>query len=137
MKRSIVALLLFSIILLSGCANEAAPSCQWATGTPRYMTIPPEELPTPGPAASPIQMEINGRNILVDKVIEGPLCNDSWSGIVYVTCNIQVYPWTEQPTFLKNCNLAITPDAVVYVAYHNDTAYYKGCSCHTGEITGP
>jgi hypothetical protein len=22
------------------------------------------------------------------------------------------------------------PDTVVYVAYHNDAAYYKGCSCH-------
>jgi hypothetical protein len=26
---------------------------------------------------------------------------------------------------------------VVYVAYHNDAAYYNGCSCHTGEIADP
>ncbi len=57
--------------------------------------------------------------------------------MVYVTCNVQVYPWVEEPTFLKNCNLKIEPGTVVYVAYHNNTAYYNGCSCHTGEISGP
>lgn len=75
--------------------------------------------------------------MLVDQVVEGPLCNGSWSGTVYVTCNVLVYPWNEQPTFLKDCDLSIASDAVVYVAYHNDTAYYKGCSCHTGEIVEP
>lgn len=73
----------------------------------------------------------------MDKVIEGPLCNDTWNGTVYVTCNVQVYAWEEHPTFLKNCDLKIEPGTVVYVAYHNDTAYYNGCSCHTGEIAEP
>jgi hypothetical protein len=110
-----------------------------ATGTPEYLTIPPEELPTPVSEtnSSPISMEIGGRTITVDKVIEGPLCNDTWSGTVYVTCNVQVYPWEEQPTFLKNCNLTIAPETIVFVADHNDTAYYNGCSCHTGEIAEP
>jgi hypothetical protein len=26
---------------------------------------------------------------------------------------------------------------VVYVAYHNNTAYYNGCSCHTGATPEP
>ena len=82
-------------------------------------------------------MEIGGKTINVDKVVEGPLCNDTWSGTVYVTCNVQVYQWEDQPTFLKNCNLTIEPNTVVYVEYHNDSAYYNGCSCHTGEIAGP
>lgn len=75
--------------------------------------------------------------IQVDKVVEGPLCNDTWSGNIYVACNVQVYPWKENPTFLEDCELNIKPGTVVYVAYHNDTAYYNGCSCHTGEIGEP
>jgi hypothetical protein len=75
--------------------------------------------------------------MLVDKVVAGPLCNDDWSGIVYVTCDVQVYAWEEFPTFLEECDLKIEPDTVVYVAAHNDTAYYNGCSCHTGEIGEP
>lgn len=90
-------------------------------------------MPTPGP----VQVEIGRKTMLMDKVVEGPLCNDSWSGAVYVTCNVQVYAWEEQPTFLKNCQLNIEPGTVVYVAYHNNTAYYNGCSCHTGETPVP
>jgi hypothetical protein len=82
-------------------------------------------------------MEIGGRTMKVDKVVEGPLCNDNWSGIVYVACNVQIYQWTDQPIFLKGCNLTIEPGTVVYVAYHNDEAYYNGCSCHTGETAEP
>ena len=137
MKRSLFLLIATALWFLSGCSTEATPACQWATGTPRYLDIPSEEIPTPTPPSAPIQVEINGRTMLVDQVVEGQLCHGTWSGIVYVTCNVLVYPWEEQPTFLENCNLSIAPDAVVYVAYHNDTAYYKGCSCHTGEIVGP
>jgi hypothetical protein len=73
----------------------------------------------------------------VDKVVEGPLCNDVWSGTVYVSCNVQVVAWVEEPVFLKNCYLTIEPGTVVYVAYHNNAAYYNGCSCHTEETPGP
>jgi hypothetical protein len=133
-------ILAFAVLLipLSGC-KPAASACQQVTGTPRYLTTPPEALPTPtsGSSPTPLLMEINGRTIPIDRVIEGPLCNDTWSGTVYVTCNVQVYPWVEQPTFLKNCQLTILPGTVVYVAYHNDAPYYNGCSCHTGETAGP
>jgi hypothetical protein len=94
-------------------------------------------MATPGSSPTPATVKIGGQTITVDKVIEGTLCNDVWSGIVYVTCNVQVYQWEEQPTFLKNCNLTIATGTVVYVAYHNNAAYYNGCSCHTGEIAGP
>jgi hypothetical protein len=135
---AITLFLILPLLLLSGC-QPTVPACPPAIGTPHYLTVLPEALPTPDPgsASTPILMEIEGKTIPVDKVVEGPLCNDTWSGTVYVTCNVQVYPWEEQPTFLKNCNLSITPGTVVYVAYHSDTAYYNGCSCHTGEIAGP
>ncbi|MDO9128907.1 MAG: hypothetical protein Q7U34_03485 [Anaerolineales bacterium] len=133
---AIILFFILSLLLLSGC-QPTVPVCPPATGTPEYLTIPPEELASPLSVASPTQVVINGRTIQVDKVVEGPLCNDTWSGTVYVACNVQVYPWEEQPTFLKKCNLSIAPGTVVYVAYHHDTAYYNGCSCHTSEIAGP
>jgi len=125
------------LILLSGC-QPAKPACPPMVGTPQYLTSPLTELmATPGSSPTPATVKIGGQTITVDKVIEGTLCNDVWSGIVYVTCNVQVYQWEEQPTFLKNCNLTIATGTVVYVAYHNNAAYYNGCSCHTGEIAGP
>ena len=126
------------ILFLSGCTPQE-PICPPETGTPHYLTLPPEALPTTtaNPFSKPVMVEIGGKTISVDKIIEGPLCNDAWSGTVYVTCNVQVYPWEKQPTFLKDCNLSITPGTVVYVAQHNDTPYYNGCSCHTNEITNP
>jgi len=77
-------------------------------------------------------VEIGGKTVLVDRIVEGPLCNDTWSGTIYVTCNVQVYPWEGQPTFLDDCDLTIEPGTVVYVADHGDEPYYKGCSCHYG-----
>lgn len=138
MKRLFLIPMIIALLFLSACGPQA-PACPRATGTPHYLVVPPEELPTPVPEtnSSPISMEIGGKTINVDKVVEGPLCNDTWSGTVYVTCNVQVYQWEDQPTFLKNCNLTIEPNTVVYVEYHNDSAYYNGCSCHTGEIAGP
>ena len=56
---------------------------------------------------------------------------------MYVTCDVQVLPWEDQPTFLRDCDLDIAPETVVYVAYHHDEPYYNGCSCHTGEIAEP
>jgi hypothetical protein len=137
LKHALLYLIaLLMLLLLSACQSQPSV-CPQVTGTPGYLTIPPEELAAPLSAASPTQVEVNGRTIQVDKVVEGPLCNDAWSGTVYVTCNVQVYPWEESPTFLKDCSLSIAPGTVVYVAYHNNTAYYNGCSCHTGEIAGP
>jgi hypothetical protein len=127
-----------ALLLLCGCQADS-PVCPPAAGTPHYLTLPPDSIPTPLPGnnSAPTLMNIGGRNISIDKIVEGPLCNDTWSGTVYVTCDVQVFEWVEQPTFLKNCDLTIAPDTVVYVAYHNDAAYYNGCSCHTGETAEP
>jgi len=82
---------------------------------------------------------MGGRKTLVDKVVSGPLCNDTWPARVYVTCNAKVAEWVEAeaPEFLKGCDLRIEPGTVVYVAAHYDTPYFEGCSCHTGEIGSP
>lgn len=135
MTRYYASLLALSMVLLSGC-QPPAPVCPPPTGTPQYLTEPPAYAP-PGPSPAPAQIDIGGRTLRVDKVVEGPLCNDAWSGTVYVACDVQVLEWKDQPTFLKGCNLEIDPGTVVYVAYHNDAPYYNGCSCHTGEELNP
>jgi hypothetical protein len=130
-------LILIGLIFLLAACQGATPVCPIVTGTPEYLTIAPDQLPTPTPSIGQFTVQI-GRNLVqVDKIVEGPLCNDTWRGTVYVTCDVQVYAWEEEPTFLKDCQLNIDPQAVVYVAYHNDTAYYKGCTCHTGVTPEP
>jgi len=134
--------LVFAVMLLlclSACGSTSGSNttvCPAATGTPQRLTVPPNALPTatPGPSPTPVVMRVGNKDIRFDKVVEGPLCNDTWSGTVYVTCNVLVYPWEKQPTFLDGCNLKIEPGTVVYVASHNNAAYYNGCSCHTGQI---
>lgn len=96
-----------------------------------------QDLVPQQPTPTPAWVEIGRKNILVDKIVEGPLCNDSWQGVVYVGCNVQVLRWQDQPLFLKDCRLDIEPGTVVYVADHNNSAYYNGCSCHTGEVAAP
>lgn len=139
MKTSIYFLFSIMVVFLSACQPQVS-KCEQSAGTPYHITsLPPEDISsvTPGFVPTAMQIEIGRKMINVDKIIEGPLCNDSWRGTIYVTCKVQVFAWKDQPTFLKNCDLQIDPEAVVYVAYHNDTAYYNGCSCHTGEITEP
>jgi hypothetical protein len=134
MKKLLFPPMIIVLMILSACGSQD-PSCPVVIGTPHYLTVPPEALPTPTPgsAPAPILMEIGSKTILVDKVVEGPLCNDTWSGTVYVTCDVQIYFWEEEPTFLKNCNLSIEPGTIVYVEYHHNNSYYEGCSCHFGE----
>ena len=136
-KRFYLPLLLVGLaFLIAGC-QEATPVCPPVTQTPHYLSIPPDDLPTPTPVSVARSVMIGRRERQVDKVVEGPLCNDQWSGTVYVACDVQVYPWVEDPIFLKDCQLDIEPQTVVYVAYHNNTAYYNGCSCHTGLTPEP
>ena len=136
MKFYITLIFLALLFLTTGC-QEATPVCSPVPQTPEYLSAPPEKLPTPTSVSEVQRLMIGRSERRVDKVVEGPLCNDNWSGTVYVTCDVQVYPWTENPTFLKDCQLNIEPQTVVYVAYHNNTAYYNGCSCHTGLTPEP
>jgi hypothetical protein len=137
LMKIITTLLFIALLYFTAGCQEATPVCPPVTQTPQYLTTPPGQLPTPTPASELHPVVIGRRETKVNKVVSGPLCNDRWSGTVYVTCDVQVYPWVEEPTFLKDCQLNIEPQTVVYVAYHNNTAYYNGCSCHTGLTPEP
>jgi len=135
--KTISILMLCALLFLTAGCQESTPVCPPVTGTPDYLITSPDNLATPTPGVGQFMVEIGRNKMQVDKVVEGPLCNDTWNGTVYVACNVQVYPWEEEPTFLKDCQLNIDPMTVVYVAYHNNTAYYNGCSCHTGITPEP
>lgn len=138
MKKTLPIILPLLFILVSCQTSQTV--CPAMPSTPQYIMVSPEDLHYAAPTADtePLNVEINGKNLSVDKIIEGPLCNDHWSGTIYVGCNVQVYEYLEEdPLFLEKCNLEIEPGTVVYVAYHNNAAYYKGCSCHTGDESSP
>lgn len=121
-------------LLISACQSNVCPSgsvTHSAALTP-FPTLPPPS--NVGLPPAPSLVEIGGKMIEVDRVIHGPLCNDRWSGTIYVACDVQVATWTdeENPTFLSGCDFTVEPGTIVYVAAHNDTTYYNGCSCHTG-----
>ncbi|NLE75671.1 MAG: hypothetical protein GX605_02815 [Chloroflexi bacterium] len=126
LKTLHAAMISIALLFLAGC-QPSAPACPPAA----HLNAPPTELATPTPAAGPVSVAIGRRSVLVDKVVSGPLCHDAWSGAIYVTCDVQVLPWEGRPTFLDGCALHIEPGTAVYVAHHNNAAYYNGCSCHT------
>jgi len=139
--RSIIFGMLALILagLISGCERQKVV-CPQAVGTAQPKPTLAELINLPMPrdnSLEPTVVQIGGKPMRVDKVVDYPLCNDRWSGEIYVSCDAQVAEAEtdadENPLFLKGCNLEIAPNTVVYVAAHNDAAYYRGCSCHTGE----
>lgn len=140
MNRLLPFLILLSL-LLTACSRTNTV-CPPEEGTPQsaLQLVTVIEM-TPPPSSEPTQAEIRGKLMEVDKLVDYPLCNDDWSGAVYVSCDAQVaeaeLDAEANPLFLQGCNLNIEPNTVVYVAAHNDAAYYKGCSCHTGEAPLP
>ena len=124
---------------LAAC-QPRAPACPNSLDSARFLNADEfaEALKaTPAPFSTPAEVEIRGRKVATDKVVSGPLCNDDWRGTVYVTCDARVAEWSETPLFFKDCDLDIEEGTVVYVAAHYDAPYYKGCSCHTGEVESP
>ena len=136
--HSHLVLLALLVLFLWGCERKQTV-CPSEQGTPKAAPQLAELIklspPTP-PVSGPGEAIVQGRKMTVDKLVNYPLCNDKWSGTVYVGCDVQVadaeLDANSNPLFLKGCNLEIAPGAVVYVAAHNDAPYYKGCSCHTG-----
>ena len=136
--RYLAVILLVCFVFLASACQRHTKVCP--EGSITYFASP-ASLPL---ASSPVEpelietpalVEIKGKMREVDRVIQGPICQDSWQGIIYVACEIQIAEWQEAPEFFKECPLTIEPETIIYVAAHNDTAYYKGCSCHTGELT--
>ena len=142
-KKSILLIAASFTLFLAACARTNTV-CPPDEGTPKpalQLVELIQETPDPNPSDTPIQVEIRGKLVEVDKVVDYPLCNDDWSGTIYVNCDAQVaeaeLDADANPLFLRGCNLNIAPNTVVYVAAHNDAAYYKGCSCHTGDAPLP
>lgn len=134
MKRMRYCLLLMFLGFTTAC-QPAAPTCP--PGSVTYLAHSnPAQSPADPAAGKPAQqlVEINGKQIQVDQIVQGMLCSGKWSGTVYVPCQIQVYEWEENPDFLKECELDIAPGTVVYVAAHHNEPYYQGCSCHSEEL---
>jgi len=130
MKSINLSLLVVFVLLLTGCT--AKNPC--LEGSVTYLESA-SEFPPDTSASLPPQktdIEIKGKTVTVDRIIEGPMCNDTWEGTIYVACDLTVQKWDIKPFFFSNgCNLEIKPDTVVYVAAHNNAAYYKGCiTCH-------
>jgi len=146
MKHQRFVFLIFAsifILLFPACERERTGCIEEnATPLPTLQLVDLiAQTPVPKSSEAPITVEINRKMVSVDKLVDYPLCNDYWSGTIYVSCDAQVaeaeLDADENPLFLKGCNLIIEANTVVFVAAHNDTAYYKGCSCHTGEAPLP
>lgn len=139
MKASTVLLLALSLLFVAACKADVCPpdSVSYVADSSLFADAGP--IPGTDMAPAPTQIQLGRKTVEVDRVIHGPLCNDTWRGTIYVACDVQVAAWTEEEgsVFLDGCNLTIEPGTVVYVAAHNNAAYYNGCaSCHaTNEPT--
>ena len=134
--------MIYALVLLLTTCSRTKTVCPPDEGTQQsVLQLAAVIQMTPPPLSGPTQVEIRGKIMEVDKLVDYPVCNDDWSGTVYVSCDAQVakaeMDTEANPLFLKGCNLNIEPNTVVYVAAHNDAAYYKGCSCHSGEAPLP
>ena len=135
-----IAFLLLSLLLISSACKRQSKVCPEDSIT--YFSDP-SSLPLMSssdqsePLMTPVFVEIKGKMTEVDRLIRGPICTDTWSGTIYVACDIQIKEWQDAPDFFEECPLTIEPNTKIYVAAHNDTAYYKGCSCHSGELVSP
>lgn len=126
MKQSLIMLLLMGMaFIFSACKAECPP--ERISFSSDLSLFPPK---TTSDVFSPAWMEVKGKEIQVDRVITGPVCNDTWSGTVYVTCDIQIPAWEGDPFFWQDCDFEIEEGTIVYVEAHNDKQYDKGCSCH-------
>lgn len=123
------ASLVLLAVLLAGCARTSAVCDTDPPNAPvelRQML----DLDTSQAGLAPFEIEIGNQIVRVDHLVHGPVCDVDWNGTVYVDCDVEVAEWDEKPFFFEGCDVNITEDAVIYVAYHNDEAYYNGCSCH-------
>jgi hypothetical protein len=124
--RSVRILIIFMISLLL-VACKTPPKCP--PDTISYLSPPFSPETTEATSQQQI-VKIGRQEIQVDEVISGEVCNDSWSGMIYVTCGIQIPAWEEEALFFADCDLNIEEGTIVYVEAHDNQAYYKGCSCH-------
>ncbi len=138
-----LSIVFFMAILIFSACQRQNNICPPIEGTPGPKPILDDLIgrAPPNHQNKPVTIEIGGKPITVDKLVNYPICNDTWQGTVYVGCDAQVAEADsdneDNPLFFKGCNLQIEPGTIVFVAAHNDAAYYKGCSCHTGAAPIP
>ena len=133
-KNAFFLTLLF--ILLSACSRQS----NVCAGEPANQPIEIRQqldLESYQPELEGFLIRVRNKETRVDQIVHGYVCDADWSGSVYVDCDVQVNEWEEKPNFFEGCDLNIDPDTVVYVAYHNDEAYFKGCSCHFNDVEKP
>ncbi len=127
-NKTLIIFTLLAILLLTACM-DASSLClpgeiQYKERSNPFPTLENKKL-------NPQPMEIKGKTMDFDYVVSGQLCNNHLEGTVYVGCDIEIYSWEESSTFLDGCDFIVNPGTIIYVASHNNTAYYKGCSsCH-------
>jgi hypothetical protein len=127
MKKLAILVLVIAMFVITACQPDVCPE-----GSISYLEDASQfpDSVTPDILSSE-QVQIGKKIITFDRVIHGPVCNDTWTDKVYVACDITIQKWDTAPSFLEGCNLVVDSDAVVYVAAHNNAPYYKGCGeCH-------
>jgi hypothetical protein len=128
MKKTFgISIVCLSLLLLAACTRQSSV-CD--TEPPDQPVEVRQSLYLENDLANPVEIRIRNRPVQINEIVHGFLCDAEWEGQVYVDCDVEVAPWDENPFFFDGCDLDIAPNTVVYVAYHNDTAYYQGCSCH-------
>jgi predicted small lipoprotein YifL len=131
MEQMYKALTIICLMLaLSGCGAQCPEETIIYLPDASALPIAGNDMQKNEPSNLEIRTLLGRKSISVDEVIRGPICNDTWSGTVYVTCDIAIPAWEENPFFLEECPVTIEPGTTVYVEAHRDKAYYEGCSCH-------
>ncbi len=124
MRSFLTIVILLLSLVLAACTSSTCPPGSVSYLTPPFPTEDLEQPPVPQ------VVEINRMDVKVDEVIRGPVCNDSWKGSLYVTCDIQIPPWEEEALFFQDCELDIAEDTLIFVEAHGNQPYAQGCSCH-------
>jgi hypothetical protein len=130
MRRFVLAPTTLILLLTASCLPTPPPELLYTATPEPSATVTSASAQSPTPAATPVTIEIGGRMVTVDRIIDGRLCNDAWQGVVYVSPDVQVNPWTDDPTFLRECNLQVSEGTIVHVAAHPGEVFYRGCTCH-------
>lgn len=138
MKTYTVLFLASLALFLSACERKTTVCPEGSVTYISDMASFPKLPATGNPeqASGPVTVEIRGKQMKVDRLVQGPFCNIKLSGKVYVGCDIQIPEWDKEgnPVFFKNCDFSVEPGSVIYVGGHNDAIFKKGCACHTGKI---
>jgi len=132
--RIVTILFALCILLSLSACQPSEPVCPEESITYLDRATPFETIAVQSPPTEAKTIDINGKPIAFDQVIHGQLCNNHLSGTVYVDCDVVVYKWEKASNFLDGCDFTVEPGSVIYVASHNNTAYYQGClSCHQSD----